>query len=863
MASTIIDNEFYLASILEHVIDGIVVINQLGEIQLFNSAASQMFGYSEQEIINQNINILIADPDTKKHHDEYLLHFLQSKKGKIVGVGPREVIAVSKKGENFPVDLAVSEVLIDKKVYFIGIVRDITLRQRNQEQLRQMTRTYAVLSNCNRTLIHAGNEDCFLYDFCKVIVTTGDYLAAWVDYIDEHSKPDKLKAYARFQVNCSQIGKLDMDWYPAEVALIEGQSVIAHDVLNDLRFSSWRKELQSIDCNTIICLLIKLDEQIIGVLSICASEKNFFSIQEFNLFEELVEDLAYGIKTLRANEEQKELQKTLLLRNHALESAKNGITIADITLPGHPIVYANRAFGEITGYEPAMVLGKSVALLHGEDKNQPELKTIKNAIEKREPAQATLRNYHKDGTLFWNQLNIAPVTIDEKETTHFVGIIDDVTELKVYQERLEYQASHDELTGLTNRTCLNDRLSLSIAHAKRNKKEVYVLFLDLDNFKDINDSLGHSLGDGLLRGMAKRLKNFARNEDTVARIGGDEFVLILSSLNKVEDLLTVVNRLVSEVTQPIKVNENILRVTSSIGISAYPYDGETSELLIKNADIAMYEAKKQGRNKYCFYTLELNQHLLRRLNLEKDLHVAIQTNQFTLYYQPKYDLKKSLITGVETLIRWEHPESGMIPPDQFVPVAEDNNLIIPIGEWVLREACRQLKEWHLAGFPAITISVNVSVKQLQLDDFDEVITNILNETELEPQYLDIEITESAVMNNPEKAAIILNKLKAKGIQISMDDFGTGYSSLSYLKRFPFDTLKIDKEFIRDIPDEKDGVVLVKTIIQLAKSLGIKVIAEGVENIEQMEFLAHKECDEIQGYFISRPLPREEIEVLLH
>ncbi len=742
-----------------------------------------MFAYNEQEVLGQNVTLLIADPVIKEQHDGYLKNFLNSRKGKIIGVGPREVKAISKTGRVFPIDLAVSDALIDGQIYFIGVVRDITQRQRDQEQLRQMNRIYAVLSHCNRTLIHANNEDSFLYDFCKNIVSTGNYLAAWIDYLDEQSVPPKLKAEVSYQINKGGIEKPDMDWFPAEVAVSEGKSVISHDVLNDPRFFTWHKELQSINCNTIICLLIKLDEKIIGALSICAAETGTFSTQEFELFAELADDLAYGIKTLRTHENEKQLQQTLLLRNYALESAKNGITIADITLPGHPIVYANRAFSKITGYNSESMLGKNLAVLHSGDTNQRGLRIIKDAIEKREPTQVILRNYRKDGTLFWNQLDIAPVISGAEEITHFVGIIDDVTELKSSQQRLEYQASHDQLTGLSNRNCLYDRLSLSIAHAKRYKKEVYVLFLDLDNFKNINDSLGHSIGDNFLKEMAERLLAFARDEDTVARIGGDEFVLILVNINRVEDLLTVVTRLVIEIYQPIYIQQHKLHVTASIGISAYPHDGEDSEALIKNADIAMYESKQQGKNKYCFYTLELNKDLLNRLNLEQDLRIAAQKDQFILFYQPQYCLTNRVIVGVEALIRWQHPEHGIVPPDKFIPIIEDNNQIIAIGEWVLRTACAQLKAWHLAGLPKINISVNVSSKQLHLDNFDVTVASILKETQLEPKFLDIEITESAVMKNPKQAALILNKLKDVGVKISMDDFGTGYSSLSYLKGF--------------------------------------------------------------------------------
>jgi len=554
--------------------------------------------------------------------------------------------------------------------------------------------------------------------------------------------------------------------------------------------------------------------------------------------------------------------KNLLLRNQAIEAARNGIVITDASHPDNPMVYANPAFERITGYEITDALGRNLSFLKGETDDQSGPDSISLAIRQQQAGHAVLRNYRKDGTVFWNQLDIAPVKNDAGEVTHFVGIMDDITEFKTYQEQLEYQATYDELTGLINRTLLNDRLDQAIRSAQRRQNEVCVFFLDLDNFKVINDTLGHSTGDELLKVIAERLLNGARSEDTIARYGGDEFVLIFPQISKMDDAVLIAERLISEIAQPVQIKGHKLQGTISIGISFYPHDGLDKETLLQHADAAMYHAKDKGRNTFCFYTEELNLRLMQRLTVEGDLRQALKLEQFAVYYQPKFDLRSGRISGLEALLRWIHPEKGMIPPDQFIPLAEDTGLILPIGEWVLRTACLQAKAWQDAGLPPISMAVNVSPKQLHLSHFDRTIYDVLKSSGLDARYLDLELTEGAVMKEPEKMVVTLTRLKEIGVQISMDDFGTGYSSLSYLKRFPFDNLKIDKAFINDIPADEGDVTLVLTIIAMAHSFKLKVVAEGVETKEQMDFLKLKNCDEIQGFFFSRPLSATETERLL-
>ena len=557
-----------------------------------------------------------------------------------------------------------------------------------------------------------------------------------------------------------------------------------------------------------------------------------------------------------------QVNNNLLLRNQAIEAARNGIFITDAGQPGNPMVYANPAFKQITGYDIAEALEHNLTFLHGEDHDQPGLDIIRSAIRQQKMGHAVIRNFRKDGSLFWNELAIAPIKNDSGEVTHFVGIMDDITDFKAYQEQLEYHANYDELTGLINRNLLNDRFNQAISAAQRDQKKVCIFFMDLDNFKVINDTLGHSAGDELLKVIAERLLNCVRSCDSVARYGGDEFVLIFSHIAKMEDAALVAERIIAEISQPLQIKGHSFEGTVSIGISFYPNDGQNKETLLQHADAAMYHAKDKGRNTFCFYTEALNQHLQQRLTMEEDLRQALKLEQFMVYYQPKVDLCTGKISGVEALLRWNHPEKGMIPPDQFIPLAEDTGLILPIGEWILRTACLQAKAWQEAGLPDITMAINVSPKQLHWSPFDQIISKVLVHSSLEARYLDLEVTEGAVMQEPDRIAVTLTRLKEIGVQISMDDFGTGYSSLSYLKRFPFDNLKIDKAFIKDIPTDEGDVTLVLTIIAMAHNFKLKVIAEGVETQAQMDFLTQKNCNEIQGYFFSRPLPAKEIEQLL-
>ncbi len=431
-------------------------------------------------------------------------------------------------------------------------------------------------------------------------------------------------------------------------------------------------------------------------------------------------------------------------------------------------------------------------------------------------------------------------------------------ERKKADERMTYLAQYDALTGLANRTLFKELLSQALARAERAGKHVALMFLDLDRFKIINDSLGHDAGDQVLKVVAERLRSRMRKSDTVARLGGDEFTVILEAVGTVQDATNVAQELLHIVGQSIMVQDQEVFVTPSVGIAIYPQYGKDPETLIKNADMAMYRAKRQGRNMYRFYTTETNGKASQHLAIESSLRRGLEREEFLLHYQPQIDMNNGRVVALEALLRWQTPERGMIQPDDFIPLAEENGMIVSLGEWVLRTACRQNQEWQNAGLPPISVNVNLSARQFRQRNFVETVRKVLQETELDPQYLDLELTESLLFESNGATKSRLKELKELGIQISIDDFGTGYSSLSYLKAFPIDTLKIDRTFVGDIPMSEEDSAIASSMIALAHGLHMKVTAEGVETLAQLDFLRERGCDAIQGFLMSPPVPAEEI-----
>ena len=439
-----------------------------------------------------------------------------------------------------------------------------------------------------------------------------------------------------------------------------------------------------------------------------------------------------------------------------------------------------------------------------------------------------------------------------------IGVAADITERKRAEARLMQLANFDALTGLPNRALFHDRLAHALAKAHRSKKLVALLFLDLDRFKIINDSLGHYAGDELLKSVAERLQKNAREDDTVARLGGDEFTVILEGITYNEDATIVARKILEVMGQPFYLDGHEVFVTTSMGIAIYPLDGDNSDDLLKNADTAMYRAKEQGRNGYRFYTADMNAKAVEQLIMESSMRHALERNEFEVYYQPQIDVHSRELTGFEALLRWRHPDLGLLYPSQFLRLAEDNGLIVVIGEWVLHHACAQAAEWQRTGLPPVRVAVNLSGRQFRQENLVESVARALRESGLSPHLLELEITENFLLDNIQSAVITLNRLHDLNVQLAMDDFGTGYSSLSYLKRFPLNSLKIDQSFVRDISTDPDDAAIAEAIIALAKTLRLRVMAEGVETEEQLYFLRSRGCDQAQGFLINEALPAHQV-----
>ena len=553
-------------------------------------------------------------------------------------------------------------------------------------------------------------------------------------------------------------------------------------------------------------------------------------------------------------------KRRIALRDRAIESSVNGIFIADAGHADYPLIYVNPAFERVLGAGSGCVVGQP-CICRGERGESVEsddgYSEIRLAIARGSESNTVLRLRRVDGEELWVELFLSPVRSETGAVTHYIGVLNDVTYRVNAEARLNHLANHDALTGLPNRNLLNDRLAHAIA--RRREGLAAVLFLDLDRFKLINDSYGHDVGDELLKAVAARLTACLRDEDTVARLGGDEFVVLLEDLSGADTAAIIAGKLASRLSEPLVIGGHELPVSASIGIALYPRDGGYAQDLLKNADTAMYRAKESGRGGFCFFAGEMNAHALRRLTLENELRRALDHGELEVFYQPQVMMSDARLIGAEALVRWRHPIKGLVSPLDFIAVAEETGLIVALGEQVLRMACRQIADWQRRGLPPLTVAVNLSPRQFRQVDLVETIAAVIAETGIDPVFLELEITESAAMQDADSTIDALQKLHAMGVALAIDDFGTGYSSLAYLKRFPIDKLKIDRSFILGVPEDSDDTAIVQAIAAMASSLGLKLLAEGVENETQRAFLAAHGCSAAQGYLFGRPQPASDFE----
>lgn len=602
-----------------------------------------------------------------------------------------------------------------------------------------------------------------------------------------------------------------------------------------------------------------------------ASRDEFGALaSEFNSMLQQIEQRDQQLRHHREQLEQEIASRTaeLLSANAKLGRAEEKyraifedavVGIFQCTPEGRPLSI-NRAFAEMLGFDsPAQLLTEVVNM--ESELFMDSLLTQKlrhDLAEKGVVRGAEVQVYRRDQGKKWVLVNMRAVRGGDGAVVLHEGTVEDVTDRKVAEERVQFLAYYDPLTGLPNRTLLHDRLQTALASAQRRNERVAVLFLDLDRFKVINDSLGHSVGDLLLQKVAERLKKFARAQDTVARIGGDEFIVTLTAIKDVPDAAVAAERILDTMTDEFVIQGRAFSVSCSMGISLFPDHGSNAESLIKNADAAMYSAKDCGRNNFRFFTDEMNTQVTERLMLENSLRLALERQELFLVYQPQMEIATQKIIGLEALIRWQPLGSSLIPPDKFIRVAENCGLILPIGEWVLRTACSHARKWQDEHLPALPIAVNVSAVQFRQPGFQDLVRRVLRETGVEAKYLELELTESVLLSNADVVFPVLKDLKEMGLKLAIDDFGTGFSSLSYLRQFPVSKLKIDRSFVHDVATNSDDAAIIEAIISMGRGLNIKVIAEGVENEDQMLFLRAHHCDQIQGYYCSRPLAASEV-----
>ena len=560
------------------------------------------------------------------------------------------------------------------------------------------------------------------------------------------------------------------------------------------------------------------------------------------------------ILVLRNVTEEKHAQDQLLLWSQVYQNSGEAIVITDSR---NQIVSVNKAFTRITGYEADEVIGHSPQILSS-GRHGPEFyQAMWHCISEHNYWKGEIWNRRKDGAVYPEWLTITTLKNSQDQISNYIAIFTDITTFKENEARIQHLAHHDILTGLPNRLLLNDRLEQALAHAYRRNNKVGILFIDLDRFKIINDTLGHHIGDLLLKEVAERLKNAVRVDDTVSRQGGDEFILILQDVSHADDVAHIAQKFVDTLSEEYHIENEVLRVTPSIGISLYPDDGNDIDTLIKSADTAMYHAKDKGRANFQFFTEKLNRDLAETLELEQALRQAVKNSDFMMYFQPLIRLSDDQVIGAEALIRWRHPEKGLIPPDRFIPLAEESNLIEPIGDWVLEQAAMQLATWSKGPYAHLQLSINISTRQLDNPDFSDRLAAVLERHAVEPGRLKVEITETGIMSDVVRSNQHLVSLAQMNIGIAVDDFGTGYSSLNYLKRLPIDELKIDRSFVRDLTTDYSDERISRAIISLAHNLYMQVVAEGIETAEQAAFLKEMDCDYGQGYYYSKPLPPDE------
>ena len=821
----------------------IIALGPHGNVTMWNLAAERMFGWNQQEVLGHPLPIV---PDDKQEESRALRERV------LRGESFAGVEVSRQKRDGSPIDISISTApLRDRQGNIsgiMGVVADITEHKRTQA-------IDTLLHKIDQLVLQGQTLDFILPYVCTRLVDIFAYPLVWIG-MKEADGAVSISAKAGIHTNYLNGFKVRWDNTP------DGQCTMGLAVRSKkTQTSSDTQEPAIRQClerafrygfQSFAAVPLLVNDKILGALNLYALKPNAFDTETIRLLENLATRIS--VTLLIAIDQQQ-----LRLHSTAMASVANAVFITDCD---GRIKWVNNAFTSLSGYTPEEIYGKTPRLFKSGKHDSPFYQQVWQTILAGKVWRGEVVNRRKDNGLYTVNQTITPLLDAYGKVCHFIAIHEDITAKKEVEERIIYMAHYDALTNLPNRILFCDHLELELAHAHRNGRMVAVMFLDLDRFKIINDTLGHAFGDQLLKAVAERLRGCVREGDTVSRLGGDEFTFILSDITHPQDAVLVVQKILNVMSHSFQVEGHEVHVTPSIGIAMYPSDANDADSLIKKADTAMYHAKEHGKNTFKFYMEDMNVSNFERLTLENGLRKALEKGELLVYYQPLIDQNMGQIISMEALARWQHPDLGMIYPTKFIPIAEETGLIIPIGEWVLMTACTQTRAWHDAGFPTLRVTVNLSACQFKQQNLVNMIIQVLQKTGLDPHYLELELTEGIVMQNDVAILTTLRELKALGILLSIDDFGTEYSSLSYLKRFPIDTLKIDRSFVHDITTNPDDAAIVTAIIAIAESLKLKVVAEGVENKEQAAFLQKLRCNNIQGYVYSHPLPAVDMEHLL-
>lgn len=741
----------------------------------------------------------------------------------------------------------------------LQVCRDVTLSKEAELNYHTANRLYTVLRLTNKAIIKSKSKQDLLDSVCDIAVSHGGFAMAWIGMIDG----DRVELVSSMGDNCNYLANLNVKLGdsmlgkgPVGVAISGAQVTYVNNVEVDPSFAPWRDAALSCGFKSMAAIPVMQHEHCVGAFVIYSANYDAFDLQTLELLSSLSDDISSVVAYIQAEEKRLAAESKLYQLSRAIEQSKSAIMITDVD---GAIEYVNSFYTHLTGYEQDYVIGQNVRQFNRSDDTCQKLEQCFAAVLAGNKWHGEVKSLKSDGAEFWSKETVSPIFGDDGKLTNIVWTTEDNTELHDAQETISQLAYFDALTGLPNRRLYHDRFNQAIVAAKRHRTKLAVFYLDLDNFKMINDSWGHDFGDLLLKHVAETLTSSVREMDTVSRLGGDEFSVIINDVVDDKYVMHIADNILHKLNQKVELAGRELTIATSIGISIYPDDAEDGKELMKNADMAMYHAKERGKNTFQFFEEFLNANAQYRLQMENRIQNALDNDEFQLYYQPQFDIHTEALCGVEALIRWPDGEGGFTAPSEFIPIAEETSLIIDIGNWVVHQACQEFKALFEQGFPQVKVAVNISANQFKQSRLlKKTIFGALELWKFPAHLLQLEITEGVLIDDINATVEVIEQIKEKEVTFAIDDFGTGYSSLSYLKTFAVDIIKIDRSFVNDIENDPNDQAIIRAIGSMAHELDLAVLAEGVENKAQLDFLRQHQCDYVQGFYYAKPMPASQL-----